>query len=263
METLAPLHHGHQPRGSSVDHYCPSLRRSVSSKFLSPPVSLLSTSVRASSDSSWPNSQIAQNPVNQFFDSFPKIASYATLTAVSALFLNGFYRNALISKYIESSPVASVQESMVEEREMEELIGPARKPFHGYSVRYLKLKEKIPIVYDFTKIKPDDQAWLELKSHICSCSEELELVKIGFEEILEKDPYGNKSYHGRILEYLEMVDECKDILKDIKKKMDRCERENGNTKRFLSLFNELVDRVRVLQGSMLGALKFYQELGRE
>lgn len=224
---------------------------------------LLSPSVRASSDSTQPNFQIPQTPLNQFLDSFPKIASFATLTAVSALFFNGFYRNALISKCIASSPVAAIQESVVEESEIEEFVGPARKPFHGCLMRYLKLKEKIPVVYDFTKIKPDDQAWKELKSHIYSCSEELELVKIGFEEILEKDPYSKKSYHGRVLEYLEMVDECKDILKDIKKKMDRCERESEHTKYFLRVFNDLVDRVRVLQGYMVGALKFYQELEGE
>ncbi|XP_028754152.1 uncharacterized protein LOC114713654 [Neltuma alba] len=263
MEALACIQHRRQPLGSSADYYCPSLRRSACSQFLSPPVHFPSPSVRASSDSTWPNFQIRQTPLNQFLDFFPKIATYATLTAVSTLFFNGFYRSALISKCIASSPVAAIQESMVEEREIEELIGSARKPFHGCSVRYLKLEEKIPVVYDFTKTKPEDQAWLELKSHIHSCTEELELVKVGFEEILEKDPYGTKSYHGLILEYLEMVDECKDILKDIKKKMDRCERENGNTKYFLSLFNELVDRVRVLQGYMLGALQFYQELERE
>lgn len=157
--------------------------------------------------------------------------------------------------------MATIQELIVEEGEIERLLGS--KPIHVHSMRYLKLKEKIPVVHDFTKVRPDDQAWQVLKSQVFSCSEELDLVKIGFEEILEKDPYCNKSYHGRILEYLEMVDECKVLLKDIKLAMDRCEKENGDMKYYLRFFNNLVDRIRVLEGDMLGALKYFQELEQE
>ncbi|KAF7826022.1 U-box domain-containing protein 35 isoform X2 [Senna tora] len=268
MEALARLHHRHHPLGSSIDYYCPSLiRRSISSHFLSPPPpSPLSSSIRASSsppsssEPPRPNLPIPQTPSSQFTDPFSKISAFATITAASsALFFLGFCRNTLMEKPITLSPMPTVQESKVEEREIEGFL----KPFLVHSTRFLKLEEKIPIAHDFKKLRPDAQAWKVLKSQVFSCSEELELVKIGFEEILEKDPYCNKSYHDRILEYLEMVDECKVLLKDIKVAMDRCERENGDLKYYLRFFNSLVERIRVLEGDMLGALKYYQDLEQE
>lgn len=170
----------------------------------------------------------------------------------------GFHGNGLINKPMQLSSMGSIKESMEEEIEVEQVL--SKDPFHVQSIRHLKLKEKIPIVHDFTKQRPDDKAWKVLKAQVFSCSEELELVKIGFEEILEKDPYCDKAYHDRILEYLDMVDDCRGLLKDIKLAMERCEKENWDMKYYLTFFNNLLDRIRTLEEDMVGALKYYQEL---
>ncbi|KAL5078507.1 hypothetical protein RYX36_006928, partial [Vicia faba] len=90
--------------------------------------------------------------------------------------------------------------------------------------------------------------------------ENLELIKVGFEEILEKDMDCNKVHQNRVLEYLEMVDECNSLLRGIKVTMDRCEREDGDINRHLRSFCKVVDRIRVLEGDMVGALKYFKQL---
>lgn len=119
-------------------------------------------------------------------------------------------------------------------------------------------------MHSFKKTKTDDEeAWQVLKAQVFSCSEKLELVKVGFEEILEKDMDCNKAHQDRVLEYLEMVDECNSLLKGIKVAMDRCERENEDVKRYLRFFSKVVARIRMLEGDMVGALKHFKELEQE
>lgn len=151
---------------------------------------------------------------------------------------------------------------MDEKSDFEEFLG--NKPDHVESVLYLKMKERIRVVHSFKKIKTDDdEAWEVLRAEVVSCSENLELIKVGFEEILEKDMDCNKSHQDRVLEYLEMVDECNGLLKGIKVAMDKCEKEDADINRYLRLFGKVVDRIRVLEGDMVGALKYFKQLEQE
>ena len=81
---------------------------------------------------------------------------------------------------------------MDEKIELGDFIGS--KPDHLQSVLLLKLKERVPVVHNFNKTKSDDEeAWQVMKAQVFSCSESLELVKVGFEEILEKDQDCNRA----------------------------------------------------------------------
>ncbi|KAI4356785.1 hypothetical protein L6164_000777 [Bauhinia variegata] len=273
MDVLGNLHQRHQPLCSSVDHYCfPSLRRSISCLFLSPPTAQPSSpSIKASSSpsplpsSSDPPRKNCQNPEapsSQFSNPLFKISSFASVTAAAVFLFVGFSRNTLINEPISGPTVGPIQESIEEEESTVEELLLAHKPYHVKSIRLFKLKQKIPIVHSFNS-KPDDQDWQVLKAQVFNCIEDLELVKIGFEEILERDTDGSRSYHDRILEYLEMVDECKCLLKDIKVAMDRCERDNDDRSYYMRFFKTVVYRIRILEEEMLGALKYFQELEQE
>ncbi|KAJ1394119.1 hypothetical protein SESBI_34422 [Sesbania bispinosa] len=278
------LIHRHQPLCSSVYYYCPSLTPSTySSPFLSQPASPSpSSSIRASSSPSPPsfdpplqNLQYPEPITPQFFNPLPKVPAFdppvqnpepkspqflnpirkvpslATITAASALLFLGFCQNEFINKLITSpSSVVSIQEAFDEKSDLEDFLGS--KPDHVQSVLLLKLKEKIPIVHGFKKTKTvDEEDWQVLKAQVFSCTEKLELVKVGFEEILEKDLDCNKANHDCVLEYLEMIDKCNRLLKGIKVAMDRCERENADVKRYLRFFSKVVARIRVLEETWL------------
>lgn len=214
-------------------------------------------------DSTLQNLQHPESKTSQFFNLLPKVPSFATITAASVFLFLGFCQNGFINKPTTTtlSSIVSIQ-TLDEKTNLEEILGT--KSDTVQTVLHLKLKEKIPIVHSFKKIKTDDdEAWQVLKDQVSSCSAELELVKVGFEEILEKDPWCNKAYHDRVLEYLEVVDECKSLLKGIKVAMDRCEREDRDVRYHLRFFNKLIARIRVLEGDMVGALKHFQELEQE
>ncbi|OIV89764.1 hypothetical protein TanjilG_02896 [Lupinus angustifolius] len=287
MEALQGLHHHHQSPCSSFHYYCPSITPSPSSPlFLSQSLSLQpSPSIRASSSpsppppSSDPDSKSPQiiNPIPKVstFDQnlqhpesgslqfFNEVRSFASITAASVFLFLGFCQNRFTNMSIPTaSSIVSIRALDDENINIEEF--QVRNSDDVRTIVHLKLKEKVPIVHSFMKTKTDDEAWQVLKAQVSSCSVELELVKVGFEEILEKkEPGYNQAYYDCVLEYLEMIDECKSLLKGIKLAMDRCERENRDVKYHLRFFNKVAARVRVLEGDMVGALKHFQEVEKE
>nr|XP_004503556.2 uncharacterized protein LOC101506109 [Cicer arietinum] len=202
---------------------------------------------------------------HQFLNPSRKFPSFVTLTvAASAFLFLGCCQNRFNKSITPLSSVVSIEEKKSDdENEIGEFLVES-KPDHVHSVLHLKLKEKIRVVHSFKKTKTDDdEAWIVLREQVFSCSENLELIKVGFEEILEKDMDCNKVHHDRVLEYLEMVDECNSLLKGIKVAMDRCEREDADINRYLRLFCKVVDRIRVMEGDMVGALKYFKQLEQE
>lgn len=254
MEVLTLNHHPHSLRSSF--HYSVTLSlspfsssSSSSSLFFNPHHS---SSVTASSSDPDPKSLQSFNPLR-------KVPIFATLTAASTFFFLGFCPNGFINKSLSS--VVSIQEPLDEKRNHDQDVEP---------VLHLKLKEGLTVVHDFKKTRIDydddgddddeEEAWRVLKGEVFNSNERLEFVKVGFEEMLEKDP---KGFHNCVLEHLERVDECKTLLKEIKVAMDRCERNNINLKGSLRFFSKVVAHVRVLEASMFHALKYYKELDKQ
>lgn len=293
MEALTSLHHRHQPLCSSL---YPSLTLSTSSSLFLSQTSPSSSSIRATSSSDslqnlqYPEPKTPQFPnpplhdaepkspqffnpnrkfpgvdppiqdpepkSSQFLNPIRKFPSFVTVTAAASAFLFlGYCQNGFNKPITPLSPVVSVEEK----NGFEEFSGS--KPFQVQSVLHLKLKEKVRVVHSFKKVKTDDdEAWQVLRGEVFSCSENLELIKVGFEEILEKDMDCNKVHQNSVLEYLERVDECNSLLKGIKVWMDRCEWEDADINRHLRFFCKVVDQIRVLEGDMVGALKYFKQL---
>ncbi|KAK7293275.1 hypothetical protein RJT34_16138 [Clitoria ternatea] len=246
MEALILHHHPH-PLCSSIHFYCSSLTPTFSSSsfFLSTPQS---SSITASLSD--PPLQFPQPKFPQFPNPLRKIPSFVTVTAASALFFIGFYRNGFIKKPM-APPLSSAVSIQDEEKNR---VGADSVLLH------LKLEGKVPIVHGFNRTETDDEkAWQVLKAEVFRSSEGFEFVKIGFEEILERERTG---YHDSVLERLEVVDKCKRMLKGIKVGMERCERENANVKHSLMFFTKVVAQIRVLEADMLSALKYYKELDK-
>ncbi|KAE9617824.1 hypothetical protein Lal_00033898 [Lupinus albus] len=207
--------------------------------------------------------QNPQNPESGSLQFFNEVRSFASITAASVFLCLGFCHNRFTNKSIPSvSSIVSIRALGDENIKIEEFQG--RNSDDIRTILHLKLNEKVPIVHSFMKTKTDNEAWQVLKAQVSSCSVELELVKVGFEEILEKKEHGcNQAYYDCVLEYLEMIDGCKSLLKGIKFAMDKCERENRDVKYHLRFFNKVAARVRVLEGDMVGALKHFQEVEKE
>ncbi|XP_058732172.1 uncharacterized protein LOC131603762 [Vicia villosa] len=194
----------------------------------------------------------------QFLNPIRKFPSFVTVTAAASAFLFlGCCQNGFNKPITPLSSVVSIEEKS----DFEEFSESKPDNVHVQSVLHLKLKEKVRVVHSFKKVKTDDdEAWQVLRGEVYSCSENLELIKVGFEEILEKDMDCNKVHQNRVLEYLEMIDQCSSLLKGIKVSMDRCEREDGDINRYLRFFGKVVDQIRVLEGDMVGALKYFKQL---
>ncbi|PNY04557.1 TPR repeat protein [Trifolium pratense] len=289
MEALTTLHHRHQPLCSSL-HPSSLTSTTASSLFLSNPSPSSpspSSSIRALSSPSPPSSESLQNlqypelKTPQFFNPLVKVPNFdpplqdpepkspqfsnpirkfpsfftGTVAASAFLFL-GCCQNGFNKPVMSLSSVVSIEETLDDDKNdsVEEFLGS--KPDHVESVLHLKMKEKVHVVHSFNKTKTnDDEAWLVLRAEIFSCSKNLELIKVGFENILEKDMDCNKVNQDRVLEYLEIVDDCNSYLKSIKVAMDRCERVDAD----IRFFCKVVDHIRVLEGDMVGALKQFKQ----
>jgi hypothetical protein len=290
MEALTTLHHRHQPLCSSL-HPSSLSSTTASSLFLSnpSPSPSPSSSIRASSSPSPPSSESLQNlqypelKTPQFFNPLVKVSNFDTplqdpepkspqflnpirkfpsfitgtvAASASAFLFLGCCQNGFNKPNLSLSSVVSIEETLDDDKSdfVEEFLGS--KPNHVESVLHLKMKEKVHVVHSFKKTKTnDDEAWVVLRAEIFSCSKNLELIKVGFEKILEKDMDCNKVHQDRVLEYLELVDDCNSCLKGIKVAMDRCEREDAA----IRFFCKVVDHIRVLEGDMVGALQYFKQ----
>ncbi|KAK7256613.1 hypothetical protein RIF29_30067 [Crotalaria pallida] len=208
--------------------------------------------------------QNLQSPESNSLHFFDKVPSFATLTAASVFLFLGFCQNGFTYKPMANLPsIVSIQALDDANINLEEFQGGVFD--YVETILHMKLKERVSIVHSFKKTKTDyDEAWEVLKAKVSSSSVNFELVKVGFEEILERKKLGcEEGYYVCVLECLERVDEGKISLKGIKFAMDRCERENRDLKHFLRLFNIVVARIRVLEEDMVCALKYFQELEKE
>ncbi|PHT37703.1 hypothetical protein CQW23_21276 [Capsicum baccatum] len=219
-----------------------------------------------------------QQPHNPF--SFLKPTLIATITGTTLLFARFF----VFPKPAISSPPVTTEADVLQhdsdavsvseeekEREIEERL--VRNPNDVEALRGLmeikiknkKMMEAISVIDRLIELEPNEVEWPLLKSHLYVNFGEVELAKVGFNEILKKDPLRVEAYHGLVMAAASLEDESIEDLEGIEKKLEEgmklCKKENK--KDDLRDFKLLKAQIRVIQGKYDEALKVYEELVKE
>lgn len=126
-----------------------------------------------------------------------------------------------------------------------------------------KVQEAVGILNQLINLEPEDSEWALLKNHLHSYGGDHESAKLGFEEILSKDPLRVEAYHGLVMaaSAKESPTELKDVEKRIMEGMEKCKKEKRKDE--FRDFKLLLAQIRVIQGDYNDALKIYQELSKE
>ncbi|KAK3016096.1 hypothetical protein RJ639_006340 [Escallonia herrerae] len=299
MASLAKITHRHHPLPLTLHHprppvpkpssllplKTPSLSSSSSSSSSSP--SFKTLSIKATTSSSSSNNPILPDPKNpgtHFFEtlntipqSLLKTTLIAAVTA-TALFFAKFNLKSAIAAPISAPPSAMETETATEndavsdeekEKNLEEYLDShpddvqALRSLMELKIKYKKVQEAIKTIEQLIRLEPDDIEWPLLKAHMHSYNGDQELAKIGFNEILVKDPLRVEAYHGLVMAASETdsSEELKEVEKRIGEGMEMCKREKKEED--LRDFKLLLAQIRVIEGDYSDALKFYQQLVKE
>lgn len=130
-------------------------------------------------------------------------------------------------------------------------------------IKNKKLLDAISIIDRLIEVEPNEVEWPLLKSHLYVNLGEIELAKVGFNEIIEKDPLRVEAYHGLVMAASqdESINELAEIEKKVEEGIKLCKKENKKSD--LRDFKLLVAQIRVIEGKYDDALKVYQELVKE
>ncbi|XP_059646983.1 protein SLOW GREEN 1, chloroplastic-like [Cornus florida] len=277
MEALAKVHHRHQPL-LSLHHHRPSFSRPISSlSFRTPPPSTWSSSIKASSSFSSP---LPPNPKPQILETLSPSplsllkTTFVAAVATTALFFARFNVKPVIAAPISPPPAVQTATNdtvsdQAREKTLEEHLTSrpndveALRNLMEIKIKNRKVQEAISIIERLIELEPNDNEWPLLKAHMYCYSGDLELAKLGFNDILSKDPLRVEAYHGLVMvaSQADLTDELKEIEKRIAEGMEVCKREKK--KEDLRDFKLLIAQIRVIEGSYNEALKVYQELVKE
>ncbi|XP_019243792.1 PREDICTED: protein SLOW GREEN 1, chloroplastic-like [Nicotiana attenuata] len=130
-------------------------------------------------------------------------------------------------------------------------------------IKNKKMLDAISIIDKLIEVQPNESEWPLMKSHLYVNIGEVGLAKVGFNEILKKDPSCVEAYHGLVMAASqdESIEDLKGIEKMIEEGMKLCKKENKKTD--LRDFKLLLAQIRVIEGKYEDALKVYGELVKE
>ncbi|XP_010260033.1 PREDICTED: protein SLOW GREEN 1, chloroplastic-like [Nelumbo nucifera] len=278
MESLAKVHHNHQPLHLSF-HRRLSLSIPVSSISFSkiPSSKPKPKSVQASSAPRPLNPQQSHHselPLEILKPFSSVLKTTCLVIGAGVLFFNRFskpsYAAPIPTPTVESTSRETTETFNGEEKEstIEEYLEShpddveALRSLMEVKIKARKLQEAIAIIDRLIEIEPSEREWPLLKAHLQNYSGDAELAKLGFEEILSKDPLFVEAYHGLVMATSQSESaDLENVLKRIENAMERCKKEKK--KENLRDFKLLVAQVRVIEGNYMDALKVYQELVKE
>ncbi|XP_052174495.1 protein SLOW GREEN 1, chloroplastic-like [Diospyros lotus] len=289
----AAVPHRHRPVHSSVYHQRPSYLRPIYLlSFRAPPPRLSSSSstksslsIRASSSSSsssfsdslYPNPKSPKPQLTETLKPIPVSilkTAVAAAVAATAVFFAQFNLKANVATAISPPPVVETGNKETvsgeeNERDLEEYLSShpedvqALRNLMEAKIKNRKVDEAIGIVEQLIRLEPEDIEWPLMKAHLHIYNGELEVAKVGFNEIIEKDPAKVEAYHGLVMaaSQADSGRELKEIEKRVGEAMEVCKREKR--KGDLRDFKLLIAQIRVIEGNYDAALRVYQELVKE
>ncbi|XP_057513996.1 protein SLOW GREEN 1, chloroplastic-like [Actinidia eriantha] len=283
MEAAAKLHHRHQPLPLSLHHHRPSFSRPIFSLPFRTPLPPHSSSlkfslpIKAQSSSSSPslsNCHYRSNPKPpkpQFTEppypaplSLLKTVSVAALTAAAVLFARLNLKSLTAEAILPPMPAETAVRRDLDDYAISNPDDvEALKRLMESKIKNRKVDEAIALVKELIRHEPDDYEWRLLKSHFHLYNQDLDLAKLGFNEVLEKEPFMVEAYHGlvTVASQGDSESELKELEKRIEDAMERCKGEKGEDD--LRDFKLLIAEIRVIEGKMIEALRLYQELEKE
>lgn len=138
----------------------------------------------------------------------------------------------------------------------------ALKGLMEVKIKTRKFEEAIGIINRLIEVEPFEKEWPLMKAHVCNYSGDIESAKLGFEEVLSKDPFAVEAYHGLVMVASQSdEDEMEGVVKSIESAVEQCKK--AKKKEELRDFKLLLAQVRVVEGKYVDALKVYQELVKE
>ncbi|KAK1411841.1 hypothetical protein QVD17_32634 [Tagetes erecta] len=257
--TAIPHHRRHHPFNSII------FPKSSSSSSLTP--------IRSSYRN--PNHQITKSP-----NPTPLKTTFITGVTIAAVFLSRFSLKPSIAAPTPSPPSPTVEtlnsnsssdqlDSLEEEKTLEEHLSnnpedvKALKTLMEVKIKNGKVQEAIGILNQLINIEPEDSEWQLLKYHLHSYDGDHDSAKLGFEQIIKKDPLRVEAYHGLVMSASakESVTELIDVEKRIVEAIEICKKQKKKDE--IRDFKLLLAQVRVIQSNYDDALKIYQELCKE
>lgn len=279
MESLAKLHHVHQPLNLCLNPRLPSFPKPFCSFKTQTSSSFSASSFTIKGSSSNPLYHSSQNPKPSLFQTLTPLApplikaTCATIAAAAFFFMRFQHMPTAIAAPISPSMVEPAKESVedVSGEEKERLIEEqlSRDPDNVEALRYLmevkikshKLNEAVEVIDRLIEIEPNDLEWPLLKANIHNYMGEPELAKTEFEEILGKDPLRVEAYHGLVMVSSQSPEDLKKATKRVDEAMKLCEKQSKKSD--LRDFKLLMAQIRVMESNYNEALKVYQELEKD
>lgn len=215
-----------------------------------------------------------EQPHNPF--SFVKPTLIATITATTLVFARFFVfpKPSLANQaFTPSSAMETDLRDAVSEEERERAIEEhlvthpddveALRNLMEIRIKNKKMLDAISIIDRLIELEPNETEWPLLKSHLYVNFGEIELAKVGFNEILKKDPFRVEAYHGLVMAASQddSIEELMEIEKKVEEGIKLCKKENKKSD--LRDFKLLLAQIRVIEGKYDDALKVYQELVKE
>ncbi|KAL3357071.1 hypothetical protein AABB24_017647 [Solanum stoloniferum] len=263
----------------SLYHHRPILSKPFSSLCFRTPLFPSFLPIKASSSLSFQNPETPKsiNPQNPFSVLFSvlKPTIIATITATS-LFLTRFYFNPnpafAVSLSSPHTTEANVKDSASDEENEKALESfllsnpndvDALRNLMEIQIKNRKLVDAISTIDKLIELEPNETEWPLLKSHLYVYNGELELAKIGFSEILKKEPFRVEAYHGLVMvaSQEDSVEELKEIKKKVEEGIKMCDKESKKSE--MRDFMLLLAQIWVIESKYEDALKVYQELVKE
>eukprot|EP00262_Sarcandra_glabra_P006766 TRINITY_DN192_c0_g2_i1.p1 TRINITY_DN192_c0_g2~~TRINITY_DN192_c0_g2_i1.p1 ORF type:complete len:341 (-),score=52.32 TRINITY_DN192_c0_g2_i1:151-1173(-) len=271
MEALGISSH-HHPLHLSLLHRAPSFSKPLSSIHLkTTPLTFSKTKtlLKASHLSPIPpkTSPSIQNHSPKPLSSLLKTTYIAVTTA--ALFFARLQNPSLAAPVAQPTVIETTELSEEEkEKTLEEYLDShpddvdSLRALMEVKIKARKLTEAVDVIDRLILLEPLENEWPLMRSHLLSYSGDAETAKLGFEEILSKNPLAVEAYHGLVMAASQSdSDELEHVLKRIEDAMERCKKEKKKSD--LRDFKLLVAQVRVIQGKYNEALKVYEELVKE
>ncbi|KAI3683764.1 hypothetical protein L1987_84279 [Smallanthus sonchifolius] len=141
----------------------------------------------------------------------------------------------------------------------------ALKTLMEVKIKIGKVHEAIGILNQLIDLEPEDSEWQLLKYNLHSYSGDHESAKLGFEQIITKDPLRVEAYHGLVMAASANESESPAELTSVKKRIleaiEICKKQKQKDE--IRDFKLLLAQINVIQSEYNDAIKIYQELVKE
>ncbi|BAT95414.1 hypothetical protein LR48_Vigan02g143800 [Vigna angularis] len=128
-------------------------------------------------------------------------------------------------------------------------------------MRASEIDEALLVLDRLIELEPEELEYPFVKAHLHLLNGEHELASMGFEELLQRDPFHLETYRCLLMLISETKAPTVELLKKIEEAVKVCaEQERDSDVRDFKL---LIAQIKVIDGDLYDALKVYEELEKE